>query len=64
MELALGRLLDNTLVASRHEPEAEKDVELRWAQWLSFSQRGDESCVTLSDGLNGSIYSQSEVRRS
>lgn len=37
--------------------------DLRWKQWLGFSQKGDESYVTLSDGLKSSMYSQSEVRR-
>lgn len=68
-ELALGHLLDSTIVARRHhagaeaEAEADKDYEHRWEQWVGFSQRGDESYVTLSDGLKGSIFSQSEVRR-
>lgn len=59
-ELAVGELLDSTIVARRlHHAEASHDH--RWEQWLSFSQKGYESYVTLSDGLKGSIYSQSEV---
>ncbi len=60
-ETALGELLDSTIVACRHHAEAEDDR--RWEQWVGFSQRGDESYVTLSDGLKGSIYSQAEVRQ-
>ena len=63
----LGQLLDTALVATRPsgpEPEGAADTQpdIRWQQWVGFSQRGDESDVTLSDGLRGSIYSQSEVR--
>jgi len=60
-ELALGALLDSTLVARRHPAAASDDH--RWEQWVSFSQKGDESYVTLSDGLKGSIFSQAEVRQ-
>jgi telomerase reverse transcriptase len=60
-ELALGELLDSTIVARRQN--AEIDHGHRWQQWVGFSQKGDESYVTLSDGLKGSIYSQSEVRQ-
>ncbi|KAH6650717.1 hypothetical protein F5144DRAFT_57723 [Chaetomium tenue] len=58
-ELALGELLDTTIVACRQRPEV--DHGHRWLQWVGFSQKGDESYVTLSDGLKGSIYSQSEI---
>ncbi|KAL2180398.1 uncharacterized protein P884DRAFT_78854 [Thermothelomyces heterothallicus CBS 202.75] len=58
-ELALGHLLDSTIVAHRHHDDVDRD--LRWQQWVGFSQRGDESSVTLSGGLEGSIYSQSEI---
>ncbi len=60
-ENALGELLDSTIVAYRHQAEAGDDH--RWIQWVGFSQRGDESYVTLSDGLKGSVYSQAEVRQ-
>lgn len=59
-ELALGEVLDTTIVARRQR--AEDDNDHRWLQWVGFSQKGDESNVTLSDGLKGFIYSQSEVR--
>ena len=61
-ELALGELLDTTIVARRQQAEDDRDDDHRWQQWVGFSQKGDESNVTLSDGLKGSIYSQSEVR--
>ncbi|EAQ93265.1 hypothetical protein CHGG_01500 [Chaetomium globosum CBS 148.51] len=57
-ELVLGELLDTTIVARRQRPEV--DHGHRWLQWIGFSQKGDESYVTLSDGLKWSIYSQSE----
>ena len=60
-ELALGELLDSTVVARRCHAEDRQDH--RWEQWVAFSQKGDESSATLSDGLKGSIYSQSEVSR-
>ncbi|KAK0731718.1 hypothetical protein B0H67DRAFT_84786 [Lasiosphaeris hirsuta] len=63
--LALGQFLDTTLVACRGktapDTEARRTPDLRWQQWIGFSQRADESYVTLSDGLRGSIYSQSEI---
>lgn len=58
-ERALGELLDSTLVASRQHAGDTEDH--RWGQWVGFSQKGDESYATLSDGLQGSIFSQSEV---
>lgn len=60
IESRLARLLDTALVCSHQPHDAAQDT--RWEQWLSFSQKGDESYVTLSDGLSASIYSQSEVR--
>ncbi|KAK5663294.1 hypothetical protein OQA88_3721 [Cercophora sp. LCS_1] len=62
-EAVLGRLLDNTIVACQVSSTVEnKDAsKLRWQQWVGFSQRGDESYVTLSDGLAGSMYSQTEI---
>ncbi|KAK0618360.1 hypothetical protein B0T17DRAFT_335741 [Bombardia bombarda] len=63
-ELAVGRLLDTTLVAVRHvlgEDDAKPEPDLRWEQWVGFSQKGDESNVTLPDGMKGSVFSQSEI---
>lgn len=59
IEPALRDLLDSTIVACRQHVE-DTDGH-RWQQWVAFSQKGDESYVTLSDGLKGSIFSQSEV---
>lgn len=60
IEAALGRLLDTTIVGFCDNPPAKPDN--RWEQWVSFSQRGDESYVTLSDGSAGAFFSQREVR--
>lgn len=60
-ELALADLLDTTIVARRGHDDT-SGADHRWQQWVSFSQKGDESYVTLSDGLKGSTFSQSEVR--
>lgn len=60
IEVAVGRLLDTTLVGFYDKPPAKPDN--RWEQWASFSQRGDESYVTLADGSAGALFSQREVR--
>jgi len=67
-ETALGQLLDTTLVAIRHDDnnttKQAEDLDLRWEQWIAFSQggTGDESYVTLSDGgQRGSVDLQSEM---
>ncbi|KAK4681468.1 Telomerase reverse transcriptase [Podospora pseudoanserina] len=61
-ETILGELLDTTLVAWRHDATARKN-SYRWEKWIAFSQKGkgDESYVTLSDGLRRSMYSQSDI---
>ncbi|KAK4202295.1 hypothetical protein QBC40DRAFT_45221 [Triangularia verruculosa] len=59
-ETMLAELLDTTLVAWRPDSGGKKN-DYRWEKWIGFSQKGDESYVTLSDGLRGSMYSQSEV---
>ncbi|KAL7945905.1 hypothetical protein V8C42DRAFT_47065 [Trichoderma barbatum] len=61
IEKQLARVLDTTLVGSspatpKSEPEA-----ATWQQWLSFSQKGDESYVTISNGIASSIATQSEI---
>ena len=63
LETLLGTLLDTTLVGTSSAGEPAEDIakDTRWEQWLSFSQRGDESYVTLSDGTANAIFSQSEV---
>ncbi|ROT36909.1 hypothetical protein SODALDRAFT_210196 [Sodiomyces alkalinus F11] len=70
-ETLLCSLLDDTLVAIPHGPpsqqhqqqqqNAEKDDD-RWERWVSFSQKGDESYVTLSGDPADALYSQSEVK--
>lgn len=60
IEVAVGRLLDTTLVGFYDTPPAKSDN--RWEQWANFSQRGDESYVTLADGSAGALFSQREVR--
>lgn len=60
-ELALARLLDTTVVGHSGQPVITPDN--RWEQWTSFSQKGDESYVTLSDGSAGGHFSQNEVCR-
>ncbi|TQS32464.1 hypothetical protein Golomagni_07219 [Golovinomyces magnicellulatus] len=55
----LSRLLDTCLVCF-DEREQEQDPA-RWEQWVSFSQRADESYVTLSGGISAAIFSQSEI---
>ncbi|KAJ4159075.1 Telomerase reverse transcriptase [Fusarium oxysporum] len=59
IEKTLSRLLDTSLVCFAHQ-EADND-DTRWEQWLAFSQRQDESYVSLSDGIAGSIFSQNEI---
>lgn len=60
IEVAVGHLLDTTLVGFYDTPPAKSDN--RWEQWATFSQRGDESYVTLADGSAGAFFSQREVR--
>ncbi|KAF4999266.1 hypothetical protein FDECE_11560 [Fusarium decemcellulare] len=59
VETRLSQLLDTSLVCCQEQPQDSDDT--RWEQWLVFSQKEDESYVTLSDGVAGSIYSQSEI---
>ena len=61
-ERALGRLLDTTLVGF-HERGSISETDGRWEHWVEFSQKGDESYVTLSEGPGSPIYSQAEVSR-
>ena len=63
-ELHLSRFLDSTIVAeSSSQEKARPEPEKRWQKWMNFSQKGDESYVTLSDGVAGAAYSQSEVSK-
>jgi hypothetical protein len=59
VERSVGALLDSTLIGVA--PSLEPVSDNRWEQWTTFAQRGDESYVSLSNGLEGSIFSQSEV---
>jgi telomerase reverse transcriptase len=59
LETHLAHVLDTSLVCPNVDAKDTEDT--RWQQWLSFSQKGDESYVSISNGINGSIYSQSEV---
>lgn len=63
LETRLAHLLDTTLVCASKQEDAGQDEikETRWKQWLSFSQKGDESYVTLSGSPKGPLFSQSEV---
>ncbi|RSL70645.1 hypothetical protein CEP53_001789 [Fusarium sp. AF-6] len=59
VESQLSQLLDSSLVCF-HEKARDSD-DTRWEQWLVFSQKEDESYVSISDGIAGSMYSQSEI---
>ncbi|KAK7738484.1 Telomerase reverse transcriptase [Cytospora paraplurivora] len=58
----LAELLDATLVCThvlpQEEEKAQSDSLLQ--QWMDYSQRGDESHVTLSGGIASAIHFQSE----
>ncbi|KAF4455059.1 telomerase reverse transcriptase [Fusarium austroafricanum] len=58
-ERCLSRLLDTSLVCYAGQGDDSDDT--RWEQWLAFSQKEDESYVSLSEGIAGSIFSQNEI---
>jgi len=58
-ESVLSRLLDNTLVGTAGNDQGRPDSW--WDEFLSLSQRGDESYVTLSDEVAKECYPQAEV---
>lgn len=60
IERSVGELLDSTLVGLTGQAKPAPDSS-RLEKWASFTQKGDESYVTLSDGLAGAAYSQSDV---
>lgn len=60
VERSLGRFLDAVLVGL-DKVDADPPADNRWEQWISFSQKNDESYVTLSDGVRGALFSQTEV---
>lgn len=65
IERGLGLLLDTALVGCKGLPDRPERVahatDTRRQQWTNFTQKGDESHVTLSDGLAGAVFSQNEV---
>ncbi|KAL7935256.1 Telomerase ribonucleoprotein complex RNA binding domain-containing protein [Trichoderma chlorosporum] len=61
IEVQLARVLDSALVGTSPSTPKSESNDLTWQQWLSFSQKGDESNVTISKGIASSIYTQSEI---
>lgn len=62
IEARLTQLLDTTFVCTGGQTTQQDGANgTRWQQWLSFSQKGDESYVTLSGGPEAAFFSQSEV---
>ncbi|RYP91931.1 hypothetical protein DL770_001991 [Monosporascus sp. CRB-9-2] len=60
VEQSVGALLDCTLIGISEKPSC-GSTDDRWERWTTLSQKGDESYVTLSDGVAGSKFSQSEI---
>lgn len=58
-EVCLSDILDTTLVCAHQIQSGVQDT--RWEQWLSFSQKPDESYDSTPDGIAASIFSQCEV---
>ncbi|KAF0638481.1 hypothetical protein FPSE5266_10706 [Fusarium pseudograminearum] len=61
LESNLSRLLDTSLVGFNNDQQNVKDDDIRKKQLIEFTQRGDESYVSLSNGISGSVFSQDEV---
>jgi hypothetical protein len=61
VEVQLARILDTALVGTSQSTPRSESEENTWQQWLSFSQKGDESYVTISNGIASSIANQYEV---
>ncbi|KAI1760461.1 hypothetical protein GGR53DRAFT_509611 [Hypoxylon sp. FL1150] len=59
IERSLGVLLDSTLIGVPKESVTLEDDRLEG--WKNFSQKGDESYVTLSDGVAGFVETQALV---
>lgn len=60
---SVARLLDTTLVGTHGNPSpfgGEKS-DSRLQRWIDYSQKGDDSHVTLSDGAAGAVHCQTEV---
>ncbi|KAM4059685.1 telomerase ribonucleoprotein complex - RNA binding domain-containing protein [Hirsutella rhossiliensis] len=58
-EMTLAHVLDTTLICSSESPP--RSDGSAYQQFLSFSQQGDESYVSLSDGIAASTEAQSEI---
>lgn len=60
---SLAKLLDTTIVATHVYPTAfaESQPDGRFQRWTDYSQKGDDSHVTLSGGGAGAVYCQTEV---
>lgn len=60
---SLSRLLDTTLVATHVYPTAfgEPQPDGRLQRWIDYSQKGDDSHVTLSGDVASAIHCQTEV---
>ncbi|OTB06698.1 hypothetical protein M426DRAFT_106412 [Hypoxylon sp. CI-4A] len=56
VEKSLGALLDNTLIGTQVDSQNPEDNRLEG--WKAFSQKGDESYVTLSNGVAGFVETQ------
>ncbi|QPC66784.1 hypothetical protein HYE67_009015 [Fusarium culmorum] len=61
LESNLSRLLDTSLVCFDNDQQNVKDDDMRKKQLIEFTQKGDESYVSLSDGVLGSVFSQDEI---
>lgn len=60
---SLARLLDTTIVTAHVYPTAfeEQQPDGRFQRWIAYSQKGDDSHVTLSDGVASAVHCQAEV---
>jgi telomerase reverse transcriptase len=59
LEEELGKFLDQTLIGESVCLEVSRQE--RWSQWVSFSQKGDDSVSTLVNLNSPGVFSQSEV---
>lgn len=60
---SLARLLDTTIITTHVYPTAfeEAQPDGRFQKWMDYSQKGDDSHVTLSGDVASAIHSQAEV---
>lgn len=63
IQAVLAELLDTTLIGSHVLPReiAKAQSDSSFQQWIDYSQKGDDSHVTLSDGTASAVHFQSEV---